>query len=494
MISGDMTAGSARMRAAPATATALMLAAAVIIASLAVADFIGWLRLQPEVGSVTWISDIPNYTAHLHNIHQRALARAAGSPDSFWPIYDVQNPGFFLLVAELYTRAGATNPYALEITSMVLFNLAAISFFFWVYLLFSDLIVAVVGTIALVLSKFFLFFPGTTHTFPFDFFFFNLTMLLFALFLTSDRRAYLYAALAAMFMTCMNYWFYYTSSWIILVGLWWQYRGRPGIKELALLSAPPIAAGLFTMGMVMAIFGGVTKGFLRLADIFVARTFDARIANAHWYPDRRFMGPMDWLVYPRTVVERIEWSFSLEFLWFGLAAGCALFFLSLHNRKSYVTAMILLLGGCSWYYTMFQHTHIHEFTGQYSFMAICPLVGLIVAEAVFLVRRAIRRAMDASRRKSIVTDAAMAALLVSLALATAWPFATNTYRLVSRTIETARAVQPKYAQAVREICRDHAKITLQDLEKASQDWGIKWLPHLITETNRTPECGKPASG
>ena len=489
-----IAAGSTRMRSISAGGVGMMLAAAAIFFSLAVADYVGWLRLKPEVSAVAWISDIPNSHEHLLNIHQRATDRARGRPNSFLPIYDVQNPGFFLLVAELYVRAGATTPLALEITSMALFNIAAVCFFFWVYLLFSDLTVAVVGTVALTLSKFFLFFPGTTHTFPYEFFFFNLTMLFFVLFLRSDRKVYLIASLAAMFMTCMNYWFYYMSSWIILVGLWWQYKGRPGLKDVALLSAPPVAAAAFTAAMVMALFGGVSKGFHRLADIFVARTVDARIAGGNWFPDRRFMGPLDWIAYPRTVVEHLQWAFSLEFFWFALAAVYTLFFLSLHNRKSFVSALILLLGGFSWYFTMFQHTHIHYFIGQYSFMAICPLFGLIVSEAFFLARRSLNRgAMEVNRRQSLAADVTAAALLVILALATIWPFVGNTYRLVSQTVETARTVRPKYAQAVRDICRNHSKVTLQDLEQASRDWGFKWLPRLITETNRTPACpGKGA--
>jgi hypothetical protein len=480
-------AGSTRRPAAAPLFAAMILAAAAILVSLAIAGYIGWLRLKPEVGAVSWIADIPNYSAHLLNIHQRAITRAAGSADSLLPIYDVQNPGFFMLVAELYVRAGATTPLALEITSMVLFNLAAVCFFFWVYLMYGDLAVAVVGTIVLTLSKFFLFFPGTTHTFPFEFFFFNLTMLLYVLFLRSERKAYLCGALLAMFMTCMNYWFYYMSSWIIMVGLWWQYRGRPGLKELALLSAPPLAAAALTACMVMALFGGVAKGFLRLADIFVARTFDARIAGASWYPDRRFMGLNEWIAYPSTVADRIEWSFSLEFFWFAMAATCALFFLSLHNRKSFVTTLILIAGGSSWYYTMFQHTHIHPFTGQYSFMAICPLVGLIVSETLFLVRRALKRMAEA---KSLASDFTAAALLLALALATLWSFVGNTYRLIGRTTEAAAAVQEKYAQAVDVICQSRSKITLADLEQQSQSWGFKWLPHLITETDRTPSCGR----
>jgi hypothetical protein len=240
--------------------------------------------------------------------------------------------------------------------------------------------------------------------------------------------------------------------------------------------------------MVMALFGGVTKGILRLADIFVARTFDARIPGAHWYPDRRFMGILDWIAYPRTVVENLEWAYSFGFFWFAIAAVYTLFFLSLHNRKSFVSALILLLGGFSWYYTMFQHTHIHYFTGQYSFMAICPLFGLIVSEAIFLTRRSLHHAMSVNRRQSATADFTVAALLLGLVLATIWSFAGNTYRLVSQTSDMAQTVQAKYAQAVREICRDHPKVALENLEEASRNWGFKWLPHLIIKTNRTPEC------
>jgi hypothetical protein len=126
-------------------------------------------------------------------------------------------------------------------------------------------------------------------------------------------------------------------------------------------------------------------------------------------------------------------------------------------------------------------------------MAICPLFGLIVSEAFFLARRSLHRATEDKRGKSLAADFTAAALLLVLVLATIWPFATNTYRLVSQTADTARTVQAKYAQAVEAICHDHSKVTLESLEEASRNWGFKWLPHLITETNRTPECpGKGA--
>ena len=273
----------------------ILLAAALVLISLAVANYIGWLRLKPEVSAAAWISDKPDYESHLINIHQRATNRVRpGAIDAYLPIYDIQNPGLFLLVAELFVRGGATTPLPLEILSIVLFNIGALCFFFWVYLLFSDLLVAAFATAFLALSQFFLFFPGVTHTMPFEFVFFNATLLLFVLYLKRNAPAYLACALVAMFLTCMNYWFYYMSSWIIMIGLWWQYRGRPRIRDIAMISAPPVAAATVTIVTVMLLMGGMKSGGFRLLDILVARMFDARVPGGTWYPDQRFMTVTDW--------------------------------------------------------------------------------------------------------------------------------------------------------------------------------------------------------
>lgn len=489
---------------------ALLTALALLAVPFLVANDIAWLRLKPEVEAVTWIDDKPDYEAHLLNIFDRANTRAKGSSDSFLPIYDIQNPGFFLLVAELYARAGATTPLPLQITSIALFDIAAISFFFWVYLLFGELIVATFATAFLVLSQFFLFFPGVTHTFPYDFCFFNLTMLFYVLFLKNNKKGYLVAALVAMFMTCMNYWFYYMSSWIIMIGLWWQYRGRPSIKEVALISAPPVAAASLTAIMVMALFG-IEGGIMRLASVLVARLVDARIPGGTWYPDQKFMGPADWHHYPSTVVTRLDWSYSIDFYWFAAAAALAFILLWSRNRKAVVTALILLVGGFSWYYVMFQHTHIHWFTGQYSFMAICPIFGLIMSETLPLTLLALRltstagleligrtedipelasqgNPVPAGRTMWSAPRIVIAALLLIASWKMVYGYAANTLGLIKETRSIAGTVTAKYRAAVQAICREHPEVTLPELQAASKDWGINWRPELITAMNQAPKC------
>jgi hypothetical protein len=479
---------------------AVLLACGLLV-SLATADYVAWLRLKPEVSAISWIAGKSDYESHVVNIQHRATSRANGAPDSFLPVYDVQNPGFFLLVAELYARAGANTPLPLQITSIALFNLGAMFFFGWVFLLFSSLSVAAFSTAFLVVSQFFLFFSGMTHTMPFEFVFFNLTLLLFLCFLRKGGQAYLVGALAAMFLTCLNYWFYYMSSWIIMIGLWWQYRGRPTIREVAVISAPPIAALLFTAAMVMAILGGIQPGVLRLIDIFMARTLDARIPGGHWYPDRYFMDAQAWGAYPMTVMHRLAWAFPIELFWFVVAAGCTFVLLWFRNRQALVSALVLLAGGMSWYYVMFQHTHIHHFVGQYSFMAMCPIFGLIVSEGLNSFRRAqasfaslpgrndgVDKQTGNFRSRTAVLNLVVAVVMAIAVFKVVYAFSAHTYSIVRDTVRLARTLEPKYQQAVQSICREKGQVGLSDLEAASKDWGVEWRPSVIADTNRLPRC------
>jgi hypothetical protein len=489
--------------------TAILLAATLIFGSLLVSSYIAWLRLKPEVSAVSWIADKADYESHVVNIHHRALARVQpGSADALLPIYDVRNPGLFLLVAELFVRAGATTPVPLQIASMVLFNVGALCFFFWVYVLFGDLVTATFATVFLALSRFFLFFSGVTHTMPFEFVFFNVTMLFFVLFLKRNRPVYLASSLVAMFLTCMNYWFYYLSSWIIMVGLWWQYRGRPRIRDIAIISAPPVAAASVTTIMVMSLFGGVASGTMRLVEIFVARTIDARVPGGHWLPDERFMFSQDWRTYPTLVMRRLEEAYTIDVKWFAIAAGCTFLLLWFRKKTSVVSALILLAGGFSWYYVMFQHTHIHHFAGQYSFMAICPIFGLIVSETARFARGALQRGsaygpalFDVFKERSGTKDyerladlkrarlhiAAAAVVVVAISLMIL-PYLKKTYGLINETAALSRTVEVKYQEAVRKICQQHSEVTVADLKLASKDWGFEWRPESIADTDRMPKC------
>jgi hypothetical protein len=152
--------------------------------------------------------------------------------------------------------------------------------------------------------------------------------------------------------------------------------------------------------------------------------------------------------------------------------------------------------------------HIHHFVGQYSFMAICAIFGLIVSEtATFALHQASvvrpvvfdllkkRRgeehndhSMDLKQAKWAVGHILVAVVVVFVSSAMIWLYLKNTYGLIKQTSELSRTVEAKYNEAVQKICQQHSEITLADLQVASKDWGFDWRPQLIAETNRMPKC------
>ena len=78
-----------------------------VVVSLSIANYVAFLRLKPEVSAAAWIANKTGYPSHVVAFHQLAVARVRPeASDAYLPIYDIRNPGFFMLVAELFVRAG----------------------------------------------------------------------------------------------------------------------------------------------------------------------------------------------------------------------------------------------------------------------------------------------------------------------------------------------------------------------------------------------------
>jgi hypothetical protein len=210
----------------------------------------------------------------------------------------------------------------------------------------------------------------------------------------------------------------------------------------------------------------------------LARTIDARLPGGKWYPDQKFLGAADWLHYPSTIATRLDWAFSTWVSVFAPAAACALLLLWSHDRKAFVSALILSIGGLAWYAIMVQHTHIHWFVGQYSFMAICPMFGLLMAQTVRLTPAATRAVMRHVRMRAPLfarlelPDGRIAVLLVVFGWITASVFTVKTGQLIIEAVTLSHTAEVNYAVAVQTICRNHDNVTLDDLQATSTDWGF----------------------
>ena len=231
--------------------------------------------------------------------------------------------------------------------------------------------------------------------------------------------------------------------------------------------------------MVMSLSGGVTKGGFRLLDILVARTFDARVPGGELVPgpEIHVRGRLDATIPPwsHTGWNGPTTSTSACSHWRPDAPSLLLWF---RKRSSAISALILLAGGFSWYYVMFQHTHIHHFVGQYSFMAICPIFGLIAGEAIIAVRRAVAScSRNPSRRQAMKAaipsyrfgmNVVGAVLIVAASLQTIRCLERSYGLVAGKPPALSHSVEAKYRQTVTDICTQHSEVTLSDLQQASQ--------------------------
>jgi hypothetical protein len=276
----------------------------------------------------------------------------------------------------------------------------------------------------------------------------------------------------------MNYWFYYISLWVVMVGLFWQYRGRPSVLRFALISAPPIFAATVTIITAMIVTGGIKSGGMRLLEELVARSVDARVPGSLWYPDRKFMSHADWLNYPNFLLLRLRQSYFIQTNWFALCSALSLSLLWLRNRKAFVSIAIILAASSIWYCIMFQHTRIHQFAGQYCFMGLCAMFGLIISTTVSTVYTSINQRAGRGIAISIVLLVASSEL-VKFSVRSADDEIAET---LSKSVQTEKI----YSSTVNLICRDYGRVTVDALTKA--DVPLEWRPQYLAESNQLPKC------
>ena len=171
---------------------------------------------------------------------------------------------------------------------------------------------------------------------------------------------------------------------------------------------------------------------------------------------------------------------------FAPAAICAFVLLWSHDRKALVSGLILAIGGYTWYAIMIQHTHIHWFVGQYSFMAMCPAFGLLMAWMVRLTPAAYRPGVKRIRSRTLAfpltaknCPTAVRRSRFDLRLDHGDNVCRENRPTGPEAVALSRKVEVKYAVAVQGACHAHHDVTLNDLQTASADWGFVWRPELI---------------
>jgi hypothetical protein len=296
-------------------------------------------------------------------------------------LFHGRNPALFLFIAELASRAGVKDPLPLQLVAIAMFNIGLVLFFLWVRSLSRSDLVAGSATLFLATTRYLLLHSSTIHAYPYDFLFFNLTIFLFVRYLDSApsfKKRYLVGTWFGYLIVCSNYWMFYVSTFVMLLALIRVWDIKPPRGTLWRLGLAPASAIAITGLSILYKFGDPSIAYTRVAEIFVARTVDARIDGGAWYPKIRFMTKATWEQYHAVLNDRVDGMFYLGWEFLALAAVCLLV-LGVRDRVRIL--LWAILAGLSWNLLMFQHTAVHEFSGMYGFFAWALIAGYFVLAA-----------------------------------------------------------------------------------------------------------------
>lgn len=378
---------------------------AFLIAYLLLFNVFALMRAVPINSSL-----VENRT-HEHGDYDRdvyRVFRVAGEHASH-PFFDVKNhaiyfdrnPALYLLIDELFIRAGATTPFPAQLFSIVVWNIGLLFCFAWLRRAFGGDLAAIVGLTFLLTTPFLLFYSSSIHHEPYAFCSFHAALYCFTRFLEDEsQRKWLALTALAYFVCSLNYWFYYMSLYLMLIAL--QVRaGRFSLRVSALLATVPVFALLCTIAQVVYA-RGIENGLFRMADIAAARTADYRLPGSEWSARTHYITDRRLHNYPSILMKRVEllmgWPAVLL-----LALFASTFVLAGREAWSRCRWMLIAgLAGMSWYLVMVQHTVIHSFAGMYSHFFWMLVVVVFAVE--------VRRSMPDARVRTAL--AAVAIVLV----------------------------------------------------------------------------------
>lgn len=293
-------------------------------------------------------------------------------------LFHGRNPGLFIYVAEIFLRYVSENPLWIHLWALFLTNLGLIALYYWVKILFQNDILGLLSLIFMMMVSYIPYYSTSIHMDPYVFAFFNFTVLFFLLFLKKKYIHFFALALLSYFIVCSNYYMYYVSTFIFLIGLNYTYKRKLFNRENIAIALIPVLAIISTILLAAYAHGSVREGLFKLYDIFMARTFDIKIEGTEWHPNKKFMGWADWILYPNTVSTRVFYYFNLRLEFFFILLFYAYKIARNDHKKYFKYFYFIIPAGLSWNVLMFQHTKIHGFSAIYGFFLYMLIFSIFV--------------------------------------------------------------------------------------------------------------------
>jgi hypothetical protein len=339
-------------------------------------------------------SDLPQYKTHLQGAHQARIydvftAAGKNAAEPFFYNYDnlifrEHDPGLFGFVAEIFIRLGAQSPLPIQLLSIVMFVLGILANYFWVKIVFNSRVAAAISASFLALSPYLLYHSVSIHADPYEFLFFNLTVLLFATYFKfkdlKHRNLLLAGGLISYFILTQNYYMFHVSTFVVVAGLSKFFIHKVITKPVILMMLVAIFSFGFTTFWVMMAHGGLSQGISELQNQILYWTIDENKVptSAEEGENKKVVGLKTYLQLPELVTERVEAMYILAPLTFVLIYILALNLspkIKSEAVKYNQLLMFIFVGGMAWYIVFLQHTFVHKFAGIYSFFVWSTLAG-----------------------------------------------------------------------------------------------------------------------
>ncbi|MCG8570220.1 MAG: hypothetical protein MJB14_08780 [Spirochaetes bacterium] len=305
-------------------------------------------------------------------------------------LYRKKNPGLFVFIAEMFIRMGAKSPFPVQLFAIFLFNIGLIAGFIWQKEYFQSMIIPIASTVFLVITPYSIYHSSSIHQYPYSFIFFNLTMLCFVYYLKTERKYYFLLTCLFYFLLCQFYYMYYISTFVLLVGFYYLEKKKWFTKETILMTLVPIISFIIIIIEVSILYGGLTSGFHRLVDFFLARSVDIRIPNSN-FPNEIVMSFKNLLLYPLRLSKKVHAYYYLSITSFICLFAVSLILAAKEKRLDhYKPFLIIIPAGLSWHLFMIEHTMIHPFSVLFSYFLWMLIFSFFVRESFYYIKNGIK--------------------------------------------------------------------------------------------------------
>lgn len=275
-----------------------------------------------------------------------------------------RNPGLFKFIVELSIRAGAKTPTPLQLILIFLVTLGIVAQFYWMKLFFKHPIFPVMGCLIILGTHFLTLFGSTIHQHPYNYSFFNFSLLFLVLHHKTKLKRYFVATMLCYFIMCQSYYMFWVSTYLMMVGINWSY----GVKLISLknfiLGLIPVATVIIVLLNMIYVYGSLDEGWPVLRKIMKARVLGVVEDGSPQKP----MHLKDYLHYPITVSSRIERYFYIPgFIFLILTYPLQKMRKFNQSKLDYKVFYFALPAALSWYILVWEHTDVHQVVGRYSF-------------------------------------------------------------------------------------------------------------------------------